>query len=172
MDGFDKETHADIALAQRLRTERPELSPIQLDAIKGNVRRRVTGGVRAPAMLGRSFMKSRLALTMILVLGVMMSGTGATIAITGASGTGSAGVAQYDDGEDDNGEDDNGEDLAGQDQGAGGGGGGDIPQSTEQVAAQGGGDSLPFTGFVAIPLLIGGVALIGTGAVLRRRIRE
>jgi hypothetical protein len=169
MDGFDKETHADIALAQRLRTERPELSPIQLDAIKGNVRRRVTGGVRAPAMLGRrSFMKSRLALTMILVLGVMMSGTGATIAISGASDTGSAGVAQYgDDNGDDNGDEQGAENLAGQDQGAGG-----DTQPAEQVAAQGDSGSLPFTGFVAIPLLIGGVALIGTGAVLRRRTRE
>jgi hypothetical protein len=40
------------------------------------------------------------------------------------------------------------------------------------VAAQGGSGSLPFTGFVAIPLLVGGVALAGTGAVLRRRTRE
>jgi hypothetical protein len=108
---------------------------------------------------------------MILVLGVMMSGTGATIAITGASDSGSAGVAQYLDG------DENGDgNLAGQDQGGGGGGDegddGDNPQAVEQVAAQGGSGSLPFTGFIAIPLLVGGVALAGTGAVLRRRTRE
>lgn len=110
-------------------------------------------------------MKSRLALTMIVVLGVMMSGTGATIAITGASDSGNAGVAEYFEEESPN--EQGGGDLAGQDQG-----GGDNPQPTEQVAAQGGGGSLPFTGFVAIPLLVGGVALAGTGAVLRRRTRE
>ena len=54
----------------------------------------------------------------------------------------------------------------------------------EQVAATGGsgsgsgsgsgdsGSSLPFTGFLAIPLLLGGVALAGTGFVLRRRASE
>ena len=110
-------------------------------------------------------MKSRLALTMILVLGVMMSGTGATIAITGASDDGNAGVAQYGQ---ENGEEQGGGNIAGQNQG----GGDDNPQPTEQVAAQGGDGSLPFTGFVAIPLLVGGVALAGTGAVLRRRTRE
>ena len=105
-------------------------------------------------------MKSRLALTMILALGVMMSGTGATIAITGAADNGSAGVAEY--GAD---QEEGGGNLAGQDQG----GGEDNPQPTEQVAAQGDSGSLPFTGFLAIPLLVGGVALALTGAVLRRR---
>jgi hypothetical protein len=108
-------------------------------------------------------MKSRVALTAILVLGVMMSGTGATIAIDGASDSGSAGVAQY--GTED-GREQGGDNLAGQEQG------GDDTQPAAQVAAEGGSGSLPFTGFVAIPLLVGGVALIGTGAVLRRRVRE
>jgi hypothetical protein len=98
---------------------------------------------------------------------VMMSGTGATIAITGASDNGSAGVAQYGLG---NEEEENGN-LAGAQQG-GGGGGGDDTQPAQQVAAQGDSGSLPFTGFVAIPLLIGGVALAGTGLVLRRKTRE
>ena len=34
------------------------------------------------------------------------------------------------------------------------------------------GGSLPFTGFFTIPLIIGGVALLTSGAVLRRRTRE
>jgi hypothetical protein len=166
MDRFDnKNPLAEDALERRLRSERPELTAMQLDAIKGNVRRRVGAGGLAPATFGRSFMKSRLALTMILVLGLMMSGTGATIAITGASDNGSAGVAQYGDEEGD--ENGNGN-LAGQEQG----GGDDDTQPAEQVAAQGDSGSLPFTGFLAIPLLVGGVALVGTGAVLRRRARE
>lgn len=110
-------------------------------------------------------MKSRLALTAVLVLGLMMTGTGATIAIDGASDSGSAGVAQY--GNNNNGNGNEGGNLAGEEQGGGGN-----TQPAEQVAAQGGSGSLPFTGFVAIPLLIGGVALAGTGAVLRRRTRE
>jgi hypothetical protein len=169
MDRFDNEnSFAQDALEQRLRSERPELSAIRLDAVKGNVRRRIGTGGSALAIPGRSFMKSRLALTMILVLGVMMSGTGATIAITGASDTGSAGVAQYGNGNE-NGEEQGSGNLAGEEQPSGGS---EDSQPVEQVAAQGGGGSLPFTGFVAIPLLVGGVALAGTGAVLRRRTRE
>jgi hypothetical protein len=166
MDRFhhDNSLAGEDPLERRLRTERPELSAIRLDALKQTVRQRATSGGNAPAMLGRSFMKSRLALTAILVLGVMMSGTGATIAITGASDTGSAGVAQYGDNE---GTEQGGGNLAGQEQG-----GGDNAQPTEQVAAQGDSGSLPFTGFLAIPLLVGGVALLGTGAVIRRRTRE
>src|SRR5215212_2329495 len=94
MDRFDTDTpFADDALEHRLRSERPELSALQMDAVKGSVRRRVQG--RGNTIPGRSLMKSRLALTLVLVLGLMMTGTGATIAITGASGSGSAGVAQY-----------------------------------------------------------------------------
>lgn len=167
MDRFDNETPAFDALEQRLRSERPELSAIELDAVKGNVRRRVSA--HAHFSPGRSFMKSRLALTFILVLGLMMTGTGATIAVTGASDDGNAGVAQYEEGTQQGG----GNNLAGQEQGGGGGGNPDeSTQPAQQVAAQGGSGSLPFTGFVAIPLLVGGVALAGTGAVLRRRTRE
>jgi hypothetical protein len=110
-------------------------------------------------------MKSRLALTLILVVGLMMTGTGATIAITGAADSGSAGVAEY--GNNTN----QGGNLAGEEQG-GGGGGGNNTQPAEQVAAQGSSGSLPFTGFVAIPLLVGGAALAGTGAFMRRRVHE
>jgi hypothetical protein len=168
MDHFDNQNHlAEDELERRLRSERPELNAIRMDAIKGNVRRRVGASGRVPVTFGRSFMKSRLALTAILVLGVMMSGTGATIAITGASDSGSAGVAQYGPGSLGGEEEENGN-LAGAQQG---GGGGDT-QPTQQVAAQGDSGSLPFTGFVAIPLLVGGVALAGTGLVLRRKTRE
>jgi hypothetical protein len=164
MDRFDNETPAFDALEQRLRSERPELSALELDAVKGNVRRRVRA--HAHFTPGRSLMKSRLALTLVLVLGLMMTGTGATIAITGASDDGNAGVAQYDEGTQQGG----GNNLAGKEQG--GGTPEEATQPAQQVAAQGGSGSLPFTGFVAIPLLVGGVALAGTGAVLRRRTRE
>lgn len=114
-------------------------------------------------------MKSRLAVTMLLVLGVMMSGTGATLAITGASGSGDAAVSQYQSvGPDAEGD---GNSLGGVSQG--GGTPGDDVQAAEQVAAAGGSSSsLPFTGFFTIPLIVGGVALLATGAVMRRRIGE
>ena len=40
-------------------------------------------------------------------------------------------------------------------------------QAGRQIA--GGGRNLPFTGYAAIPLLLVGIALLGTGLVLRRR---
>lgn len=50
--------------------------------------------------------------------------------------------------------------------GSGGGGG------AGQVAVSGDGDSLPFTGLVAIPLLILAAALLASGSLLRRRARS
>src|SRR3954453_10155300 len=137
MDRFDTDTpFADDALEHRLRSERPELSALQLDAVKGNVRRRVQG--RGSHIPGRSFMKSRVALTLILVVGLMMTGTGATIAITGASDSGSAGGGE--DGDNAN----RRATRAGEKQG-GGGGSCESTQPAQQVAAEGGSGSLPFT---------------------------
>ncbi len=44
---------------------------------------------------------------------------------------------------------------------------GDVEAASQE--SSGGGDELAFTGFAAIPVLIGGVALLGSGLVLRRR---
>ena len=121
-------------------------------------------------------MKSRFALLAMIVAGLMLSTTGATLAVTGSSGSGSAGVSQYPQ----NGTS-GGQTLAGQEEGNGvtpsdeAGGGGEEPAAAQEAAqeeASGGDDTLPFTGFLAIPLLIGGVALMGTGAVLRWKSRD
>jgi hypothetical protein len=153
---------------ERLRAQRVTATPIELDALKLRAMRQAAPA--APRFRKGVLMKSRLALTLMIVLGLMMSTTGAGLAISGSSDQGSAAQGQYG-GEEDNGPEDN---LAGTVQG-GGQGGSDTADSqpTEQVAvATDDGGSLPFTGFVTIPLIIGGVALLSGGALLRWRARD
>ena len=114
-------------------------------------------------------MKSRLAILMTLVLGMMFSTAGAGLAISGfASGSDDASVAQY--GTDNGGDRDDVLPETDENTPPGVAGETDTLQPTRQVeaGAQSGG-SLPFTGFAAIPVLIGGVALLSTGLILRRR---
>lgn len=114
-------------------------------------------------------MKSRVALVMVLALGVFMSGTGATLAVTGLASSGSASSAQY-------------PEPASEDTlGHSGDGNGNQPtaatvtpvetQAVRQVASTSSG-SLPFTGFLAIPVLIVGVGLLGAGVAMRLRARS
>lgn len=152
---------------ERLRVERVTANPVELDALKLRAMRQAAPA--APRFRKGVWMKSRLALTLMIVLGLMMSTTGAGLAISGSSDRGSAALGQYGS-EEDNGPEDN---LAGTVQGGGGGSDAADPQSTEQVAvATDSGDSLPFTGFVTIPLIVGGVALLSGGALLRWRARD
>jgi hypothetical protein len=116
-------------------------------------------------------MKSRLALMLMIVAGLMLSTTGATLAVTGSSGSGSAAQNEYlQEGEEgvSGGERLAGEEGAQPDEAAEA----QPAQEAAQAEAAAGGDGLPFTGFLAIPLLIGGVALMGTGAVLRWKARN
>ena len=116
-------------------------------------------------------MKSRLALTFVLVSGLLLTGGGGAVAVTGIAGDGDSGTAQYQQ---------VGEEQSGGSGGQSGGSGGQVLGQTEQRAAPGaaqageqvatsGDDSLPFTGLLAIPMLAAGVGLLGTGAVMRRR---
>jgi len=221
MDSNDHDLPPELAeVARRVRAERPDPSPLELDALRRRVHRRGAG----TATTRRSLMKSRVTITMMLMLGVLSSTTGAGLAVSGISGSGGASAAQY---KQDNDSDDvvgqtsqgNGDGgvagqtsqgggdggVAGQtSQGGGdggvagpasqGGGDGGVAGETgadpgevmgsapaagdraeaavsepEQLAATGdGGDELPFTGFLAVPMLIGGVALLASGVVLRR----
>lgn len=160
----------------RLRDERPQLSAGELDQVK----------LRAMSA-GRSIqkgplMKSRLAITSMLVLGIMLSTTGAGLAITGATVSQNSGqeatggqegqtLGQQDGGGGDQGtlpeDSQSGENQTLGETAAGGQDAGTNPAS--QTAAADGGESLPFTGLLAIPLMIGGVALLGSGLALRRR---
>lgn len=123
-------------------------------------------------------MRSRLAIIAMLVFGMLLSTGGGALAVSGfASQQGNAAQGQYGDSEDEGdqgvlGEDeDSGGPVAGDEEGEDNG-----TQPARQVEAgaqgTGGEEQLPFTGFAAIPILLGGVALLTTGFVMRRRSAE
>jgi hypothetical protein len=153
-----------------LRENRPEATALELDQIKQRVRRG-----SAPASRRNNDMKSRLAILLTLVLGLGLSTTGVGLAVQGFTND-DASVAQYGP-EPDGGvageEDQGGGDVAGEEDQAGGVAGeqDENLQATRQVESTGGGE-LPFTGFLAIPVLLGGVALLSAGVVMRRRSGE
>jgi hypothetical protein len=161
-----------------LRANRPELSALELDAAKQRVYARVA---RQPGRRARSadLMKSRIAILATLVVGMLFSTAGASLAISGfASSNDKASVAQYG-GDKGNGggggvlgEDESGGPTTQENNGGGGGGNGVQPARQVEAGSQGAEEQLPFTGFAAIPILLGGVALLTTGLVLRRRSRE
>jgi hypothetical protein len=150
-------------IGRRLREQRPELSALELDEVKQRARRRAYGTPRK----GQT-MRSRLAILLMLVAGMLLSTTGAGLAIQGFSESGSASQAQYGAGERDDDGDVAGEETGGDPGTVEGDDSGDL-QPAQQAEVTSGGDELPFTGFAAIPVLIGGVALLGGGLLLRRR---
>ena len=129
-------------------------------------------------------MKSRLAMMALLVTGILMSGTGAGLAVTGMSSSGDASIAQYVTPPPC---DANGDGVISPSEAAAEGcgeveGGPDAkdlptrnPTAREQAAQPSrqteasGGDELPFTGFAAVPILVGGIGLLAGGLLLRRR---
>jgi LPXTG-motif cell wall-anchored protein len=118
----------------------------------------------------------------ILALGVLMSTTGGALALSNLTGSQSAGDAVYGDGGvgGETGSGGGGNTLGGGGSSGGGGSNGvagesasgstpnDALDTADQRASNENG-TLPFTGYAAIPLLLIGVALLGTGLVLRRR---
>jgi len=158
-------------IADRLRAERPTLSALELDDVK----QRARAAAPRPTTTKRGFMRSRLAILLMLVLGLTFSTTGAGLAISGfADGGGQAAATQYDDG------DDGGGVLPDSDDGDNGGGGGVTPDSDDeadvqparQFEASADSGSLPFTGFAAIPVLLLGLGLLSAGLIVRRTSRD
>lgn len=126
-------------------------------------------------------MKSRVAITAVLMLGLFTGGTGTTLALSGSSDEGNASQAQYPRG--------GGNNVLGQQQGSNPSNprSGNVLGTTEsspsatspgavqgsqQVVATQGGSSLPFTGLAAIPIIILGLALLGAGAMMYRSTRQ
>ena len=175
------QTPADLAwVAERLEQERPTAGPLELDRMKLQVRSQARRGARSQAK--GNLLKSRVAITAILMLGLVTGGTGTTLALEG-DGQGSAAQVQY--------PREGGGNVLGEQRGGGGGengpggesadvlgateaspGVGGAVQGSQQVAAADSGDSLPFTGLAAVPLILLGVALLGAGAMLYRSARR
>jgi hypothetical protein len=170
------------SIADALRAERHQATPLELDRIKLQaIRQAEQPRPSLYAVKKGTFMKSRLALTLLLVAGFMLSTTGATLAITGSSGSGSAATEQYVQPQNEEGHNEQGT------KGVSGKGGKEKntleeepatevevtpAPAAEQQAVVSSGSSLPFTGFVAIPLLVIGVGLILVGATLRLKSRK
>jgi hypothetical protein len=154
-----------------LAAHRPEATALEHDAVKQQVRARVAAPARRRTRRNQ-VMKSRLVILTMLVLGMLLSTAGAGLAVSGLDGN--ASIYQYA-----KPSPSGGGVLGDQDTGSGtqpsNGGGGSSPNNTtntqpsRQVEAGANNNSLPFTGFAAIPVLLGGIALLSVGLVLRRR---
>ncbi len=157
-----------LAVADWLRAERPSLDGLGLDRAKTRARARATAAQRTAATHRKgALLKSRLAITMILALGILMSLSGATLAVSGLGDSGdNAAETQYpeDQGQESSSSSSSSESLG---DASDTGDPGDVEEASQE--SSGGGDELAFTGFAAIPVLIGGIALLGSGLVLRRR---
>jgi hypothetical protein len=197
-------------IEESLRANRYEASPLELDRIKLQAIRQAAQG--RPSFVARqkgAFMKSRLAMMLVIAAGFMLSTTGAGLAISGSSSSGSAAGTQYTPAgvEEHGGHQNEGQGVKGAtthggnkcsdnssgSNGAGGNSGANgngkcgnepaetepapaevevAPVAAEQQAVVSNGSSLPFTGFVAIPLLIIGVLMVVGGAMLRLKSRK
>jgi len=182
-------------VAALLRDNRPEATALELDGMKQQVRFRASRAASGHVQKG-STMKSRLAMMAMLVSGLLLSGTGATLAVTDS--TDNAATNQYPsvvqvENQTPPTPPASGEVLPEQTSGgnetpaeakpeakpeAGPEKADTAPATREQgaqpaaqvAAASGGGEqNLPFTGFAAIPILVGGIALMGGGLAMRRR---
>jgi hypothetical protein len=143
----------------RLEAERPTATALELDEVKQRVLARTATRSRRRT---QGVMRSRAAILTTLVLGLLLSTSGAGLAISGFADNNQAAVAQY-----------------GQGKGAGNvlpahaekksrPGASVLPgRQTETLVAAQQGSQLPFTGFAAIPVLLLGIGLVSAGLVLR-----
>jgi hypothetical protein len=138
---------------------------------------RIHARVAVPRRRHPSPARARLAIASLLATGLLMSGGGAALALSGESTSGNVGAAGYVSPTTQQVQ----PEVLGQTQGTTTGTQPEVlgettnaPSAEVQPARQvssSGVRSLPFTGFAAIPIILVGVALLGTGAWLRRRLR-
>jgi hypothetical protein len=164
------------ATAERLQDSRPQPDDGVLERAKQHAVSRGGSGAHIPR---GGFMKSRIAIAAVLATGLIMSGGGASLAISGISSQGSAAVIQYPTDTtpgsgnspiQEEGGSGEGNSPGGADLGAVAGKTGDV-QAARQAGSNGR-QSLPFTGLAAIPLLLLGLVVTGGGLMMRRRADE
>lgn len=174
-----------LAAARVVEAHAPTMTEPQLARVK----RRVVG---APASRRTGVARSRVAIVALLATGGLMTTGGAAVGVSalstelsakaaqygtaaqsagtlgsgtaGATASGGSGAEAADGGSGTAGATATG--VAGRSQTA------DEATATAQAPRQleaSGGSALPFTGFAAIPMLLGGIALLATGLVVRRR---
>lgn len=208
-----------LEVADRLREQKPTLSALELDRTKLRARTQAASGNRMPSLGQKgTLLYSRLTVMLLLAFGIFLSGTGATLALSGSSSPSEVGAspAQYNDDDDSDDSDDSDDDSDDSDDDSDDSDddsddsddstplgdeleiGGVLPsfeespapaaevesetaespsataaeapvQPVRQAAAQGE-ETLPFTGFAAIPILLAGVGMLAGGLVLRRRV--
>jgi hypothetical protein len=160
-----------------LRDGRPEATEIELDKIKQRARRQAADQSRR-----KQSMKSRLAIVAMVAFGMLFSTAGAGLAVSGiGSSTDNASVAQYGTPTPTTTPTDTREEggvLPAEETNNAPEGGVAPAEATQPEAAQPArqveattASQLPFTGFAAIPVMLGGIALLTGGLVLRRRTR-
>lgn len=177
---------------RRMRDETPVPSPSDLDRMMPTVNAASPRPRRTGPAKGR-LMNSRLAISFVLVLGLMVSGTGGALALSTGSTHHSAAQSQY---------------CTASAQQAGlcgtqsvqgqtgtsptGTPGGKVTtntptglaspstgtrgtagvEGTSQAAATGSGKTLPFTGFAALPVILIGLAMLAGGSLAMRRLQR
>ena len=173
-------------LAARLERERPDLSPAAYDRVHDRVVERVPQRHRAS--------RASIAAALTMALGILLTGGGASLAVSGLASDTTAVRAQYappvtttatpspqvgvagttettpvtttDDDSAVGGESDEEDPSLGGNAGETDTGAAQAPNQVQVASAN---DELPFTGFAAIPIVILGALLIAAGALLRRR---
>jgi hypothetical protein len=165
----------------QLRANRPEATALELDGIKQRVRARSSQPARRRTTRRAQLMKSRLVILSMLVLGMLLSTAGAGLAVSGLSGETNASVAQYGastpppestpGGGNVLGDEDSGNNVL-PESNTSPAGGNDVQPARQVEAGATTNSKLPFTGFAAVPVLLGGIALLSAGLVLRRRTGE
>jgi hypothetical protein len=143
---------------QLLQDRRPEATELELDEIKQRILRRAAKPPRRAQP-----MKSRLAILSMLVFGFVFSTAGVGLAVGGLTSSDSAAISQYGTPTPTPTATPPGGVLGEEEEGNA-----DTLQPARQVES-GSNSELPFTGFAAIPVLLGGVALLSGGLLLRRR---
>ena len=172
MNDFDR-THENDSeidrLAEALGEQRPQLTALELDRVRSEIHRRTS----ARPQLKGSVMKSRLAAVLIVTMGVFTSGSGIALGVDAISSDNSAARGEYGDADAQcDPAIEECQDVLGV---SGGGANGDQAGAagdpgTQAATATKSGGTLPFTGYLAIPILLIGVVLTITGLAMRRRL--